>query len=376
MATDRWGIDDRYHDIDGVSHDITLLTRTAIRAAMGVAPTLDADDAENAADEPEAPPAVRVVGPNDSRALGPGADYALTLEDGTALTVREHLPHDLPFGYHRLRLHDRPADEGTLLIVTPGRCHLPDHLRTWGWAAQVYAARSRDSWGIGDLADLRRLGRWSKQTLGAGVIMVNPLCAPVSLPPIEPSPYYPSSRRYRNPLFLRIEEIPGAADLGPALTVAANAGHALNGRRRIDRDAVFALKAPLLEAIYNQFQGDAGFDRYWKNEGSALTQFATYAALAEKHGRDWRRWPEGLRRPDGADVSRFVTTEARRVRFFAWVQWHIDQQLAAASREIAVIHDLPIGLDVAGADAWCWQDLLAPGISVGAPPDAFNAAGQ
>jgi 4-alpha-glucanotransferase len=27
-------------------------------------------------------------------------------------------------------------------------------------------------------------------------------------------------------------------------------------------------------------------------------------------------------------------------------------------------------------DAWRWQDLLAPGISVGAPPDEFNHAGQ
>ena len=39
--------------------------------------------------------------------------------------------------------------------------------------------------------------------------MVNPLTAPTPVTPIEPSPYYPSSRRYRNPLFLRIEELPG-----------------------------------------------------------------------------------------------------------------------------------------------------------------------
>ena len=385
MATDRWGIDDRYHDVRGISHDITPISRAAIRAAMGVPPAA-AGARENEGDAAEAGasllPAVRVLGPNDSRALidastgAAPAALALTLEDGTALSIDGDLPPDLPVGYHRLRWRDRPDDDGTLLIVTPGRCHLPDDLRTWGWAAQVYAARSRESWGIGDLADLRRLGRWSKQTLGAGVLMVNPLTAPVSLPPIEPSPYYPSSRRYRNPLYLRIEEIPGAADLGPALTAAANAGHALNSRRRIDRDAVFALKAPLLEAIYDQFQGDPGFDSYWNEQGTALTQFATYAVLAEKHGRDWRRWPTGLRRPDGVDVARFVTEQARRVRFHAWVQWRIDQQLASASREIAVVHDLPIGLDVAGADAWCWQDLLASGISVGAPPDDFNAKGQ
>ena len=29
-----------------------------------------------------------------------------------------------------------------------------------------------------------------------------------------------------------------------------------------------------------------------------------------------------------------------------------------------------------GADAWAWQDVLASGVSVGAPPDAFNSSGQ
>jgi 4-alpha-glucanotransferase len=29
-----------------------------------------------------------------------------------------------------------------------------------------------------------------------------------------------------------------------------------------------------------------------------------------------------------------------------------------------------------GADAWAWQDVLASGVSVGAPPDAFNSQGQ
>ncbi|MEA2695767.1 MAG: 4-alpha-glucanotransferase, partial [Myxococcales bacterium] len=320
-------------------------------------------------------PPVRELGPGDPRHIeGP---CLLTLEDGTTLPIDDGLlPLGLPFGYHQLHRRDEMDGQPTLLIVTPGRCHLPDDLRTWGWAVQVYAARSQASWGIGDLGDLRRLARWSRQTLGAGVMMVNPLTAPVPVTPIEASPYYPSSRRFRNPLYLRVEEIPGAEALGPVLTAAASAGRALNSRRRIDRDAVFALKAPVLEAIFDQFQGDAEFDRYWTEQGTALTQFATYAALAEKHGRDWRRWPVGLRRPDGADVAGFVTQQARRVRFHAWVQWRIDQQLAAASREIAVVHDLPIGLDVAGADAWCWQDLLASGVSVGAPPDEFNAQGQ
>ena len=261
-------------------------------------------------------------------------------------------------------------------MVSPGRCFLPDDLRTWGFAAQLYAARSRASWGIGDLADLARLGRWTR-SLGGGVVMVNPLTAPTPVTPIEPSPYYPSSRRYRNPLFLRIEELPGWEGLPEEQrTRLTNAGAALNRRGEIDRDGIFRLKQEALEALFARFSSEQGFDWFYAGEGQALTDFATYAALAERHGKDWRRWPEDVRRPDGAAIAAFREEAAARIRFHAWTQWLIDGQLARASREIALVHDLPIGLDVAGADAWCWQDLMARDVSVGAPADEFNASGQ
>jgi len=40
------------------------------------------------------------------------------------------------------------------------------------------------------------------------------------------------------------------------------------------------------------------------------------------------------------------------------------------------VHDLAIGADPDGFDGWVWQDTLATGVRVGAPPDEFNAAGQ
>src|SRR5439155_27273215 len=116
-------------------------------------------------------------------------------------------------GYHGLRaLRGGPP---VRVIVSPGRCPLPPG-RAWGWAAQLYAARSRASWGIGDLADLRRLGEWSAG-LGARMLLLNPLAAALPLPAQQSSPYFPSTRRYLNPLYLRIEDVPGAAALGGGL---------------------------------------------------------------------------------------------------------------------------------------------------------------
>ena len=56
-----------------------------------------------------------------------------------------------------------------------GRCIAPAG-RQWGWATQLYAARSAESWGIGDLADLRRLAAWAA-SLRANLLLLNPLGA-------------------------------------------------------------------------------------------------------------------------------------------------------------------------------------------------------
>jgi 4-alpha-glucanotransferase len=247
-------------------------------------------------------------------------------------------------------------------------------LKTWGWGIQLYAARSRASWGIGDLADLRDLCAWTHQ-LGGGAVMLNPLAAPAPVNPIEPSPYYPSSRRYRNPLYLRIEDIPGASAAGDELVSLGAQGRALNAERRIDRNRVAALKLRALEILWGHFSGDQAFDSYRRAEGGALEEFAAYCALAERHGKDWRRWPSELRHPAGPAVRRMILDDPR-VRFHAWIQWLLDVQLRLASTQVRIINDLPVGFDIAGADGWSWQDLVAADISVGCPPDEFNLDGQ
>ncbi len=356
-----WGMADGYTDALGRWQPTPEATRTAVLAAMGADP-----------DAPPAPAPVRVVRRGRGARLPGPAE--LILEDGGRRRVADHLPSDVPTGYHELR----PDDDGApvLLVVAPARCHLPPALRAWGWAAQLYAARSEASWGIGDLGDLRRLAGWSAEALGAGMLLVNPLHADTPVPPLEASPYFPSSRRYRNLLYLRVEDVPGAPALGPALEPLAAAGRALNRERRIDRDAVFALKREALDRLWARFAGDPAFDRYLEGQGPALTAFATFCALAERHGRGWRAWPAAYRRPDHPEVARFAAETAARVRFFAWGQWLLDQQLAAAVGRLAVMQDLPIGVDPDGADAWAWQDVLAAGVSVGAPPDEFNTRGQ
>ncbi|WP_371102660.1 4-alpha-glucanotransferase, partial [Streptomyces sp. PU_AKi4] len=47
-----------------------------------------------------------------------------------------------------------------------------------------------------------------------------------------------------------------------------------------------------------------------------------------------------------------------------------------AGMPVGIVHDLAVGVHPGGADAWAQQEYFAAGMSVGAPPDAFNARGQ
>jgi 4-alpha-glucanotransferase len=362
MSRDAWDIDAVYRDAAGKEQRVSRDSLEAIRSAIG--------------DPPKAPQSlfdesVKVVRRGEPLIL-PGL-AELRLEDGTVVEVRDRLPNSLPIGYHQLA----PMGGSTItkLIVTPGQCHLPSGLRTWGWSAQVYATRSRASWGIGDLGDLRRLGEWA-MSIGAGMVLINPLNAALPLLPQEASPYSPSSRRYRNPIYLRIEDVPGVERIEVDLRQLAANAQALNGERKIDRDRVFQLKLDALRKIWVLFREDADFDRYQRDEGPSLDQFAVFNVLVEEYGADWRQWPSGYRRPDTPDMQRFAQEHADRVRFHKWLQWLLDRQLARAAEPTTLMQDLPVGFSPNGADAWAWQDLVALDCSIGAPPDLYSKEGQ
>ncbi|MGO9113204.1 MAG: 4-alpha-glucanotransferase [Thermoguttaceae bacterium] len=303
----------------------------------------------------------------------------LVLEDRSRRPVGEILPADLPLGYHDF--YPTAGDWKTRIIVTPWQCVEPRE-PYWGWAVQLHSTRSRQSWGIGDLADLRRLAEWSTG-LGAGMMLINPLGPPAPVAPQGASPYFPTTRRFRNPLYLSIEDVPGYEWLGPQLAQLAAEARRLNALPRIDRDRVFHFKQQALQAIWAQGNAiwgegskDGEFTAFRREQGLSLERFATFCVLAEKFGPNWRKWPEEYRRPESAAVTRFATEKSNEVGYHAWLQWLLDRQMSDASRAIPILQDLPIGMDPGGADAWEWQDLLAQGMVVGAPPDAFNADGQ
>ena len=201
---------------------------------------------------------VCVLGPGETMAVSRAGE--LILEDGTRLQVHRQTPPDLPIGYHRFQ----PRRRGGMRLDHQAAEQLLDAARAAGLGLGGATVRSPLACQLGH----GRSGRFAT----AGALVAATWRGRAHAQPSvrrraracrsKQVPTTPASRRFRNPLYLRIEEIPGAQDASVDLSNLAAAARQLNDRRRIDRDAVFRLKMEALERIWGLHPADLAFDRY------------------------------------------------------------------------------------------------------------------
>ena len=280
------------------------------------------------------------------------------------------IPAGLEPGWYRWEAGGR----STTVVVAPPALRAPE--RAWGWMLQLYALRSAGSWGIGDLGDLRTFTAWTGREHGAAAVLLNPLHAITLVPPVQPSPYTPSSRRFATPLALRIPDLDAYTRADAATRAEVDALRPEQVGDRIEHDRVWAAKRAAAELLW---RADGRPEP--RGAGDELWEFATYCALAERYGGRWTLWPASLHHPGASEVAAARRELAPRVAFHAWLQEQVQQQLRAArddarSTGVRIVHDLAVGCDPEGADGWALQDVLAMGVRIGAPPDAFSQQGQ
>lgn len=371
---DAHGVTTRYRD--GLRRPVEVDAEVVVRVLglLGVAAGTPADRRGELARldsdlGPALPPTIALRAGSGRPLPAPGT---LTGEDGSARSVTE-LPADLPTGWYRL---STDLGESTVIVAPAALAPPPP---AWGWMLQLYALRSGRSWGIGDLGDLRELTGWAARH-GAGAVLLNPLHAPAPTHPVQPSPYTPSSRRFVNPLAIAVTELDAYHRADPDTRAEVDALRVAD-TPLIEHDLVWAAKRSALELLWRS----AGRPAPVMTEPSSagLRDFATWCALAERHGGRWSRWPAELRDPASPRVAAARHELAPRVAFHAWVQEQCAAQLAAVRQagkdggmSVGVLHDLAVGVDPEGADAWALADVLAPGVTVGAPPDPFSPRGQ
>ena len=269
----------------------------------------------------------------------------------------------------------------------PIRAWQGDGKRHWLLAVQLYGLRSQRNWGIGDFTDLVTLIGIAAER-GASGVGLNPLHALFPERAERASPYAPNSRLYLNPLYIDVEaiaEFPGLKTARLAKEVEA-----LRAAELVDYPAVARAKLAGLRLAYERFRKRASasrrkaFEAFRQRQGEALLRFACFEVLRQEHApAAWPAWPDPWRAPEVAVLEEYRRSHLADVEFQEFVQWVADAQLEACKHAargkgmpVGLYVDLAVGIDPDGADAWSQQKAVLNAVSVGAPPDELNRAGQ
>lgn len=344
-----------------------------------------------------------------SRGLAQGVPWTLELESGGVVhgVGRQADAGQLLIdpvtepGYHTLHVD---AFTFTLAVV-PTRCPaMPTQgaERPWGLVAQVYSLpyagnAHLPSWAQGaTFSAVEVLAREAAQH-GAAALALSPVHAMFSADSDRYSPYSPSSR-----LFLNVCYADPARVLGRELVQEALKTHtpALSEHHRdpgqlLDWPAITTARLQLLRSVFHVFLARAPealrtrFADFCQSGGEDLQRHAIYEALHGHFsrtlgpGHGWQDWAPPLQNPDNSAVAEFASQHDGEVRFHLFAQWLAFeglQQAQTAAQDAGMacglISDLAIGTDPRGSHAWSLRDDMLKGVTVGAPPDVYQADGQ
>lgn len=315
------------------------------------------------------------------------ARAAVELDGRNYVVKKLALPHDLPLGYHQLRLASRRRAAKAWVFRAPRRTYPLSEVSKSGWGVfmPLYSLHTKRSWGAGDFSDLSELMEWSAAA-GADVVGTLPLLAAFLDQPYDPSPYAPVSRLFWNEFFVDVTAVPEFDDCDEARKLVSSSHFRTEMERSraassIDYKRQMALKRRVLELLCSSFidsgnQRRRDFEQYTASRPE-LQAYAAFRATMERQGKPWSEWPERLR-SGGLTES---DSDERVRSYHQYVQWLAEGQLhALADRSLShsagLYLDLPLGVHPAGFDVWREPGSFASRIAGGAPPDRFFSNGQ
>ena len=320
-----------------------------------------------------------------------GAEWALQDEAGGSIAEgtlprtaapRIELPA-LDVGYYQLTTRADDVELKSTVIAAPRRCWQSNETKQrWGISGAVYGIRTEQDLGIGDFGSITGLADAAARR-GASFLGLSPLHALFPMDRERISPYSPSSRLFVDPIYIDVSQLPGFE--GAASLSAPEKRGLVGGGRFVDYPAVWAIKRPLLEAIWRKFQqdGDASsFDAFCAERGAPLELHALFDTLTELDPEN--RPGGGTTLPGNTDGRwRLLSPHRERISFHMWQQWVADVQLEraaaearAAGMEIGLISDLAAGASPDGSELWSSSDQFLTNVTIGAPPDLLAPHGQ
>jgi len=252
-----------------------------------------------------------------------------------------------------------------------------------GVLVPLFALRREDDLGIGDIEALRQFIDWGA-SIGFKLLQL----LPINEMGGDHSPYNAISSVSIDPTTLYLA--PGSPkELSKEDFDETIAQFDLQKLRKgtVKHSRVRRLKMALLKKAFLNL-GDtaslAEFDGFCETEKSWLMEYAFFRALMEENGNKerWDKWQKEHRNSESARVWFAAQSEEKqarfreRIRFYEYVQWVGYSQWKsvksyAGERGVALMGDIPFGVNYYSADVYSRRDEFALDWSGGAPPEPY-----
>ena len=271
-----------------------------------------------------------------------------------------------------------PAEDTQLVIADLAPSFPTEPWRGAGVAVPVFSLRTKDSFGVGEFHDIKRLVDWAVET-HQNVTQLLPVNDTTMTHTWKDSyPYNAVSSFALHPQFIHLPEA------GIRKTAAYKAMQAeFEALPQIDYEAVNNAKLDLLRKHYKT-QKDTetpAYKAFVEANKEWLIPYAVFSVLRDINGTpDFSTWGK-YSAYSAKKAQAFMAEHPDEVGFYCYLQFILDRQLKDAVKYahlhgVAIKGDLPIGVSRVSADAWQHPHLFHLDSQAGAPPDAFSADGQ
>ncbi len=278
--------------------------------------------------------------------------------------------------------------DGQVVVYDLSQAFFPlPPVRCAGTLVPVFSLRSRESFGVGDFGDLKKMIDWVAKTKQR-VLQILPINdTTITHTWTDSYPYSCISIFALHPQYADLNQLPKIADKALADEME-QLRQELNALPQIDYERVNDAKVRYLRAIYEQEGKDTlaskEFKQFFKETEQWLVPYAQYCFLRDTNGTaDFLKW-EGhtsWNEDDRDALSNGRTKAYRDVAFYYFVQFILSEQMKAAHEYARANHvilkgDIPIGVNRFGCDVWSEPRYFNLNGQAGAPPDDFSVSGQ
>lgn len=259
--------------------------------------------------------------------------------------------------------------------------------RLAGTLVPVFSLRSKDSFGVGDFGDLRKMIDFMEAT-NQQVLQILPINDTTTTHTWTDSyPYSCISVFAIHPQYVDLTQLPKLKDKVLAKKFETLRVE-LNALRQIDYERVNKAKNEYMKALFEQEKDTVmksdGFKTFFSTAAHWLVPYAQYSYLRDTNGTaEFTKWADHnvWNEADRKALSTPSTKAYKDVEFYYFTQYILDAQMYAVhkyacSKQVILKGDIPIGVDRNGCDVWTAPKYFNLDEQAGAPPDYFSINGQ